>query len=52
MSEDQFTKLFKYIEKRFDAIDGQFENNRKDHLDIRGATTDLGSQIKDYHQNY
>ena len=25
MSEDQFTKLFNYMEKRFDAIDKRFE---------------------------
>ena len=27
MSEDQFLKLFKYIEKRFDVVDKKFENN-------------------------
>lgn len=25
MSEDQFTKLFKYMEKRFDGVDERFE---------------------------
>ena len=25
MSEDQFTKLFKYMEKRFDDVDGRFD---------------------------
>jgi len=35
MSEDQFTKLFKYIEKRFDGVDMRFEkvDRRFDHLE-------------------
>lgn len=34
MSEDQFTKLFKYMEKRFDEIDKRFDevNARIDRL--------------------
>lgn len=50
MSEDQFTKLFKYIESFWKEVNEQFEKNQKDHLDIRGAITELGGQIKDYHQ--
>lgn len=35
MSEDQFTRLFKYMEKRFDGVDGHFAgvSNRFDHLE-------------------
>jgi len=49
MSEDQFTKLFKYMEKRFDAVDEQFENIRKDQIDIKGAIGELSAQVRDYH---
>lgn len=35
MSEDEFTRLFKYMEKRFDAVDVKFEavDKRFDHLE-------------------
>lgn len=49
MSEDQFTKLFKYMEKRFDAVDEQFANVRKDQIDIKGAIGELSAQVRDYH---
>ena len=49
MSEDQFTKLFKYMEKRFDAVDDQFENIRKDQIDIKGAIGELSALVRDYH---
>lgn len=49
MSEDQFTRLFKYIENRFDAVDEQFENIRKDQVDIKGAIGELSAQVRDYH---
>jgi tetrahydromethanopterin S-methyltransferase subunit G len=29
MSEDQFTKIFNYIEKRFDEVSGRFD--KQDH---------------------
>ena len=43
MSEDQFTKLFKYVEKRFDEA-------RDDRADIRGAIAELSAQLRDYHR--
>jgi len=50
MSEDQFTKLFKYVEKRFDSVDKQFEQNRKEHSEMMASIADLSGQIRDYHQ--
>lgn len=43
MSQDEFTKLFKYMGKRFDK-------NDRDHADMRGAIAELGGQLRDYHQ--
>ena len=37
MSEDQFTKLFKYIEEFRVDINRQFDDIRKDQIDIKGA---------------
>ncbi len=52
MSEDQFTKLFKYMEAFRHDVDKQFEENRKQHIEIREAIADLGGQIRDYHQEF
>ncbi len=49
MSEDQFTKLFKYMEKRFDIVDDKFEEAANDRADIRGAIAELSAQVRDYH---
>ncbi|HEX5316267.1 MAG TPA: hypothetical protein VFX22_06400 [Candidatus Kapabacteria bacterium] len=49
MSEDQFTKLFKYIEAfRADVIK-RFDENSGEHADIRGAISELSVQVRDYH---
>jgi uncharacterized coiled-coil DUF342 family protein len=50
MSEDQFTKLFKYIEAFRGDFNKHVEESKQEHADIRGAITDLAGQIKDYHQ--
>lgn len=49
MSDDQFTKLFKYVEKRFDSVDKRFEEAAADRADIRGAIAELSAQVRDYH---
>lgn len=49
MSEDQFTQLFKYMEKRFDEVDKKFEEAKTDRADIRGAIAELSAQVRDYH---
>ncbi|OZC91766.1 hypothetical protein CH254_04615 [Rhodococcus sp. 06-412-2C] len=50
MKEDEFTRLFKYMEKRFDALEGQLAkkadademNNRFDQ--VIGAIDDLSTE--------
>lgn len=49
MSDDQFTKLFNYVEQRFDKVDEKFEEARRDRADIRGAVAELSAQVRDYH---
>lgn len=49
MSDDQFTKLFKYVEKRFDEMGEKLELASKDRADIRGAIGELSAQVRDYH---
>jgi len=49
MSDNQFTKLFKYIENRFDNVDKKFEQAAADRADIRGAIAELSAQVRDYH---
>ncbi len=49
MSEYQFTKLFKYMEKRFDEVDRRFEETNKRIDDVGGAVGELAAQVRDYH---
>ena len=49
MNDDQFTKLFKYVEKRFDGMDEKFTLAQEDSADIRGAIGELSAQVRDYH---
>lgn len=49
MSEDQFTKLFKYIEDFRSEVNGKFDEARQDRADIRGAIGELSAQVRDYH---
>jgi hypothetical protein len=49
MSEDQFTKLFKYIQEFRVDVDKQFEAARQDRADIRGAIGELSAQVRDHH---
>ena len=49
MSEDQFTKLFKYIEEFRSDVNRQFDDIRKDQIDIKGAIGELSAQVRDYH---
>ena len=50
MSDDQLTKLFKYMEKRFDAVDKRFDTQDKKSDELVGAIAELGGQLRDYHQ--
>lgn len=49
MSEDQFTKLFKYIEEFRKDIDERLQEAANDRADIRGAIAELSAQVRDYH---
>lgn len=49
MSEDQFTKLFKYMEKRFDEMNERFDKTDREISDLRGAVAELSAQVRDYH---
>ena len=49
MNEEQFTKLFKYMEKRFNIVDEKFKEAVNDRADICGAIAKLSVQVRDYH---
>ena len=49
MSDDQFTKLFKYIEDFRGDVNKRFEDAKADRADIRGAIAELSAQVRDYH---
>lgn len=50
MNDDQFTKLFKYMEKNFESIDRRFDSQDHKIDDLSGAVAELAGQIRDYHQ--
>ncbi len=50
MSEDQFTKLFKYIEKRFDAVDDKFKVVDKRFDDLTNIIDGYAGKIDTYAQ--
>jgi uncharacterized coiled-coil DUF342 family protein len=49
MSDDQFTKLFRYIEEFRSDVDRRFEEEKREHADIRAAIAELSAQVRDYH---
>ena len=49
MNEDQFSKLFKYIEEFRKDVDKRFGQATTDRADIRGAIGELSAQVRDYH---
>ena len=49
MSDDQFTKLFKYIEEFRTDVNKRFNDAKEDRADIRGAIAELSAQVRDYH---
>jgi len=46
MNDDQFTKLFKYIEEFRTDINKKFEEASRDRADIRGAVGELSAQVR------
>jgi uncharacterized coiled-coil DUF342 family protein len=49
MSEDQFTKLYNYIEDFRAEVNKRFIEEIDEHADIRGAIGELSAQVRDYH---
>ena len=49
MSQDEFTKLFKYMQDFRADVDKKFEENHRQHADILAAVAELGVNLKDYH---
>lgn len=47
---DEFTKLFKYMEKRFDGVEKKLEEHDARFDEVTGAIAELGGLIRDYHQ--
>jgi uncharacterized coiled-coil DUF342 family protein len=50
MSQDEFTKLFKYMEKRFDLVDKKFEAQDKKINNIQSSVDGLAKMVTEYHQ--
>jgi uncharacterized coiled-coil DUF342 family protein len=49
MGDDQYTKLFKYIEEFRADVNKRFNDAKEDRADIRGAIAELSAQVRDYH---
>jgi archaellum component FlaC len=52
MSEDQFTKLFKYIESRFSDMDKRFDGVHQDIDGLRNAVDSFAKQALDLQQEF
>ena len=50
MSQDEYTKLFKYIESFRTDVEKGFEFVRQDQKELRGAIAELAGDLRDYHQ--
>ena len=50
MSQDEFTKLFKYMQEFRSEVTARFDKNDRDHGEIHAAIAELGGQVRDYHQ--
>lgn len=49
MKDDQYTKLFKYIEEFRSDVINRFQEASSDRADIRAAIGELSAQVRDYH---
>jgi hypothetical protein len=50
MSDDQFTKLFKYMQREFNLIHRKFDNVDKKFDTFTGAVDAFAKQTEIYHQ--
>lgn len=49
MSEDQFTKLFKYVQDMRLEMNERFEMTNRRIDDVGAAVAELAAQVRDYH---
>lgn len=49
MSEDQFTKLFKYVQDMRSEINERFTDTNKRVDEVGYAVDELAAQVRDYH---
>ena len=50
MAQDEFSKLFKYVQEMRVEMNVRFEEAARDREDIRGAIAELSAQVRDYHR--
>lgn len=50
MSQDEFTKLFKYMESFRHDVNERFDQQDEKIGELVGAIGELGGQLRDYHQ--
>jgi hypothetical protein len=50
MSDDQFTKLFKYMQREFTRVHKQFDNVDKRFDTLTGVVDAFAKQTEIYHQ--
>jgi hypothetical protein len=48
MNDDQFTKLFKEMQKGFSEINQHFDIQDRKIEELTGAIAELGGQLRDY----
>ncbi len=49
MSDDQFTRIFKYVQTEFQKVHKELAAVRTGQADMRGAIAELSAQVRDYH---
>lgn len=50
MAQDEFTKLFSYMQKEFSAVQAKLGEHDKRFDDVLGAVAELAADIKSYHE--
>jgi hypothetical protein len=51
MSDDQFTKLFKYIQEFRSDVNDRFDAQHNDIADLRGAVAESSAHVRDYNES-
>lgn len=52
MSESQITKLFKYLQTRFDGIDAEIQGLKGDFIKLQSAVDGIAKQFTDLEQEH